>query len=148
MAKYQAGMLVVYGNLGVREIETVGPQSFCGEPAKDYYTLRPYFSDSHDRSYIPTEIKTEELPAPVSNNQTVLAEHYQAVIHTNDFYEYLKLYKELSRKQIAQRGRGRKVNAMDSHFYQMTEHVLQEELAAALHETQEDAGKRLAEAVK
>ena len=86
MAKYQAGMLVVYGNLGVREIETVGPQSFCGEPAKDYYTLRPYFSDSHDRSYIPTEkedvlrpvspaeqitvdlekIKTEELPAPVS----------------------------------------------------------------------------------
>lgn len=70
------------------------------------------------------------------------------MIHTNDFYEYLKLYKELSRKQIAQRGRGRKVNAMDSHFYQMTEHVLQEELAAALHETQEDAGKRLAEAVK
>ncbi len=168
MAKYQAGMLVVYGNLGVHEIETVGPQSFCGEPAKDYYTLRPYFSDSHDRSYIPTEkedvlrpvspaeqitvdlekIKTEELPAPVSNNQTVLEEHYQAVIHTNDFYEYLKLYKELSRKQIAQRGRGRKVNAMDSHFYQMTEHVLREELAAALHETQEDAGKRLAEAVK
>ena len=49
MAKYQAGMLVVYGNLGVREIETVGPQSFCGEPAKDYYTLRPYFSDSYDR---------------------------------------------------------------------------------------------------
>lgn len=37
---------------------------------------------------------------------------------------------------------------MDSHFYQMTEHVLREELAAALHETQEDAGKRLAEAVK
>lgn len=58
MAKYQAGMLVVYGNLGVREIETVGPQSFCGEPAKDYYTLRPYFSDSHDRSYIPTEKRT------------------------------------------------------------------------------------------
>ena len=64
MAKYQAGMLVVYGNLGVREIETVGPQSFCGEPAKDYYTLRPYFSDSHDRSYIPTE--KEDVLRPVS----------------------------------------------------------------------------------
>ena len=144
MAKYQAGMLVVYGNLGVREIETVGPQSFCGEPAKDYYTLRPYFSDSHDRSYIPTE--KEDVLRPVSPAEQITVD--QAVIHTNDFYEYLKLYKELSRKQIAQRGRGRKVNAMDSHFYQMTEHVLQEELAAALHETQEDAGKRLAEAVK
>ena len=168
MAKYQAGMLVVYGNLGVHEIEAVGPQSFCGEPAKDYYTLRPYFSDSHDRSYIPTEkegvlrpvsaaeqitadferIKAEELPAPISNNQTVLAEHYQAVIHTNDFYEYLKLYKELYQKQAAQRSRGRKTNTMDIHFYQMVERVLREELAAAFHETLEEADKRLMAAVK
>ena len=29
MVKYQAGTLVVYGNLGVHVIETVGPQSFC-----------------------------------------------------------------------------------------------------------------------
>lgn len=167
MPQYQAGMLVVYGNLGVYEIEKVGPQSFCGEPAKEYYTLRPYFSDSNDRSYIPTEkegvlrpissaeqikadlekIRTEELSAPASNNQTVLAEHYQALIHTNDFYEYLKLYKELHQKQTAQRGRGRKVNAMDSHFYQMVERVLREELAVVFHVSQEDAGRQLMEAI-
>ena len=64
MAKYQAGMLVVYGNLGVHEIETVGPQSFCGEPAKDYYTLRPYFTDSHDHSYIPTAKEGALRPVP------------------------------------------------------------------------------------
>ena len=34
MAQYQAGMLVVYGKLGVHEIETVGLQRFCGKPAK------------------------------------------------------------------------------------------------------------------
>lgn len=34
MAQYQAGMLVVYGKLGVHEIETVALQSFCGKPAK------------------------------------------------------------------------------------------------------------------
>ena len=167
MPKYQAGMLVVYGNLGVHEIEKVGPQSFCGEPAKEYYTLRPYFSGSHDRSYIPTEkegvlrpvssaeqikadfekIRAEELSVPASNSQTALAEHYQEMLHTNDFYEYLKLYKELHRKQTAQRGRGRKVNAMDSHFYQMVERVLREELAVVFHETQEDAGKQLMEAI-
>lgn len=167
MARYQAGMLVVYGNLGVHEIEAVGPQSFCGKPAKDYYTLRPYFSDSHDRSYIPAEkervlrpvspaeqitadferIKAEEVPASGSNNQTVLAEHYQAVIHTNKFYEYLKLYKELYQKQNAQRSRGRKVNTMDNHFYQMVERVLREELAAAFSEPLENAEKRLMAAV-
>ena len=103
MSQYQAGTLVVYGNLGVHEIEAVGPQSFCGEPAREYYTLRPYFSDSHDRSYIPTakegilrpvstpeqaaacleQVRSEPDAAPASANQTVLAEHYQAVIHTN-----------------------------------------------------------------
>lgn len=80
-------------------------------------------------------------------NQTMLAEHYQAMIHTNDFYEYLKLFKELYRKQNTQRGRGRKVNAMDSHFYQMVEHVLREELAAAFGESQVDANKQLIAAV-
>ena len=168
MSKYQSGMLVVYGNLGVNEIEKVGPQSFCGEQAKDYYTLRPYFSDSHDHSYIPTEkedvlrpvssaeritadferLKTEELPVPASNNQTTLAEHYKAMIHTNDFYEYLKLFKELYQKQITQRGRGRKVNMMDVHFYQMAERVLREELAVVFHETLEEAGEQLIAAVK
>ena len=34
MAQYQAGMLVVYGKLGVHEIEAVDLQSFCGKPAK------------------------------------------------------------------------------------------------------------------
>ena len=168
MAGYQAGTLVVYGNLGVNEIEKVGPQSFCGEPAKEYYTLRPYFSDSHDRSYIPTakesalrpvcspeqirecfeRIKTEELPAAASSNQTALAERYQAMIHTDDFYEYLKLFKELYRKQAAQRDKGRKINAMDVHFYQMTERVLQEELAVSFHETLEEADRRLKDAMK
>lgn len=167
MAQYQAGTLVVYGNLGVNEIERVGPQSFCGEPAKDYYTLRPYFPDFHGRSYIPAaqegvlrpvssaeqitadfeKIKSEELPVPISNNQTALAEHYQSMLHTNDFYGYLKLFKELYQKQAAQRSRGRKFSTMDVHFYQMAERVLREELAIAFSESLEDAEKQLIDAV-
>ena len=167
MSQYQAGTLVVYGNLGVHEIEAVGPQSFCGEPAREYYTLRPYFSDSHDRSYIPTakegvlrpvstpeqaaacleQVRSEPDAAPASANQTVLAEHYQAVIHTNDFYEYLKLFRELAHKQSTQRSKGRKVNAMDAYFYQMAERTLREELAVAFHETPEAAARRLEAAV-
>ena len=84
MSRFQAGALVVYGNLGVHEVEGVGLRRFCDESAREYYTLRPYFSDSHDRSYIPTEkeaalrpvtpaqqaeadlarIKAEKLPIP------------------------------------------------------------------------------------
>ena len=114
MSRFQAGALVVYGNLGVHEVEGVGLRRFCDESAREYYTLRPYFSDSHDRNYIPTEkeaalrpvtpaqqaeadlarIKAEKLPIP-AGVQTALAEHYQALLHTNDFYQYLTLFKEL-----------------------------------------------------
>ena len=168
MSRFQAGALVVYGNLGVHEVEGVGLRRFCDEPAREYYTLRPYFSDSHDRSYIPTakegalrpvrsaeqiteeleRIKAEELPTPVSQNQAMLAEHYQAMLHTNDFYQYLTLFKELGQKQTQQQSRGRKINAMDAYFYQMVERVLREELAVAFGESQQEAGRRLLEVLR
>ena len=164
MSRFQAGALVVYGNLGVHEVEDVGLRRFCDEPAREYYTLRPYFSDSHDRSYIPTakegalrpvtpaqqaeadlaRIKAETLPIP-AGIQTALAEHYQALLHTNDFYQYLTLFKELGQKQTQQQSRGRKINAMDAYFYQMVERVLREELAVTFGGSQQEAGRRLLE---
>lgn len=39
-------------------------------------------------------IKEEKLPIP-AGVQAALAEHYQALLHTNDFYQYLTLFKEL-----------------------------------------------------
>ena len=167
MSRFQAGALVVYGNLGVHEVEDVGLRQFGDESAREYYTLRPYFSDSHDRSYIPTEkeaalrpvtpaqqaeadlarIKAEKLPIP-AGVQTALAEHYQALLHTNDFYQYLILFKELGQKQTQQQNRGRKINAMDTYFYQMVERVLREELAVAFGESQQEAGRRLLEVLR
>lgn len=167
MAQFQAGTIVVYGNLGVHEVENVCKKSFAGEPAREYYTLRPYFTDSNDRSYIPTDkenvirsvispkeaqsclekIRTEEISSAGFSNQTFLAAHYQELLHANNFYEDLKLFKELYRKQKIQRSKGRKTNAMDVHFYQLSERILKEELAIAFHETPEEAEKQLKEAV-
>ena len=87
-------------------------------------------------------IKAETLPIP-AGVQTALAEHYQALLHTNDFYQYLTLFKELGQKQTQQQSRGRKINAMDAYFYQMVERVLREELAVVFRESPEEAGRRL-----
>ena len=106
-----------------------------------FEALRPVVSEQQAADAF-ARIKTEEPPIP-AGAQPALAEHYQALLHTNDFYEYLKLFKELYQKQTAQRSRGRKANAMDSYFYQIVKRVLQEELAVALHESQEEANKRL-----
>jgi len=92
-------------------------------------------------------IKAETLPIP-TGIQTALAEHYQALLHTNDFYQYLTLFKELGQKQTQQQSRGRKINAMDTYFYQMVERVLREELAVAFGESQQEAGRRLLEILR
>ena len=158
MSRFQAGALVVYGNLGVHEVEGVGLRRFCDESAREYYTLRPYFSDSHEAALRPVtpaqqaeadlaRIKAEKLPIP-AGVQTALAEHYQALLHTNDFYQYLTLFKELGQKQTQQQSRGRKINAMDTYFYQMVERVLREELAVAFGESQQEAGRRLLEVLR
>ena len=89
-------------------------------------------------------IKEENLPIP-AGVQTALAEHYQALLHTNDVYQYLTLFKELGQKQTPQQSRGRKINAMDAYFYQMVERVLQEELAVTFGESHQKAGRRLLE---
>ena len=91
-------------------------------------------------------IKAETLPIP-TGVQPALAEHYQALLHTNDFYQYLTLFKELGQKQIQQQSRGRRINAMDAHFYQMVERVLREELAVSFGETQQEADRRLLSAL-
>ncbi len=93
-------------------------------------------------------IKAEKLPIPAGGVQTALAEHYQALLHTNDFYQYLTLFKELGQKQTQQQSRGRKINAMDTYFYQMVERVLREELAVAFGESQQEAGRRLLEVLR
>ena len=72
MSRFQAGALVVYGNLGVHEVEGVGLRRFGDESAREYYTLRPYFSDSHDRSYIPTA--KEDALRPVTPAQQAEAD--------------------------------------------------------------------------
>lgn len=72
MSRFQVGALVVYGNLGVHEVKGVGLRRFCEEPAREYYTLRPYFSDSHDRSYIPTA--KEDALRPVVSAQQAAAD--------------------------------------------------------------------------
>jgi len=87
-------------------------------------------------------IKAEKLPIP-AGVQPALAEHYQALLHTNDFYQYLTLFKELGQKQTQQQSRGRKINAMDAYFYQMVERVLREELAVVFGESRQEAGRRL-----
>ena len=163
MARFQKGQLIVYGNAGVCEVEEVGMKRFAEMEPKEYYTLRPFFEDGNDRLYVPTgtsaflrpivapeeaktyleELKTAEVEIFDGKGQTALAEHYQELMHEHSIGSYLKLFKEISKKESLQKSKGRKLNAVDQHFYKLAEQLLSEELAVSLGQSPSDVRKSL-----
>lgn len=163
MAVFQAGQNVIYRNIGVCEVEAVGAKSFCGEKPKEYYTLRLLYTKGNDRLYVPTStdaflrpitgpeqaesyletLEASETPVFCSRNQPALVEHYQQMFQTNDLLDHLKLYKEICCKEQMQKSRGRKLNAVDQHFYHLPEQLLSEEFAVSLCSTPLEMRKKL-----
>lgn len=155
MALFQTGQIVIYRNIGVCRVEEVSKKSFADEPPKDYYTLCPIYAKGNDKIYVPADtkaflrpitepeqaasyletLKTAEAPVFSCRNQTELVTHYQKMFQTNDLQEHLKLFKEICKKEQMQKSRGRKLSAVDQHFYQLTEQLLSEEFALSLRET-------------
>ena len=146
IAEHVAGSVEAFAGLMNKKAAELG--------CMDTYFITPNGLDKEDENGFHgttaadlARIKAETLPIP-TGIQTALAEHYQALLHTNDFYQYLTLFKELGQKQTQQQSRGRKINAMDTYFYQMVERVLREELAVAFGESQQEAGRRLLEVLR
>lgn len=65
MSRFQAGALVVYGNLGVHEVEAVGLRRFCDEPAREYYTLRPYLMNENKMGTVPVNKLLVSMATPM-----------------------------------------------------------------------------------
>lgn len=163
MALFHKGQLIIYGNIGVCEVESIGRMTFFGDSAKEYYTLRPFFTKNNDRIYIPTDteafmrpvIEAEEAAsylnamkaADVSifccKNQSLLMGHYQEMMQSHQLLDSMKLFKEICRKESMQKSKGRKLNAVDQHFYKLTDQLLSEEFALSLKESPRDASQRL-----
>lgn len=152
MALFKTGQIVVYRNIGVCRIADVGPMHFGDDAPKDYYTLQPLYAKGNDKIYVPADVRAvlrpmtdpetaaselkllSELEAPVfsSRNQTELVAHYQQLFQTNDLTEHLILFKEICQKERLQKSKGRKLSAVDQHFYQLAEQLLSEEFSLAL----------------
>lgn len=166
MALFHPGQVIVYGNVGVCEVEGVRTMNLTGNISKEYYTLRPFFSQNSDRIYIPIDtgaytrpvlsaeeaasaletLRTTDVKAFTARSSPLLAAHYQERMQSHALADHLTLYKEICQKEARQKECGRKLNSVDLHFYQQAEQLLSEEFAFSLHETPAEARKTLREA--
>ena len=161
--KYQIGQYIMYLNRGVCQIEAIGKVPFLPNKEKDYYTLRPPFTNSNEHIYIPVnsekymkdmitcdeahsylaDLKDLEVKPIRSSKASHLTTHYQELLSTPDIHKHLQLFKELWLKEDRAKKLGRRLGETERRFKRKIEELLSEEFAIALNESPALSIKRL-----
>ncbi len=161
------GQYIVYSNSGICRVEAIGRLSFMQGSQKEYYTLRPFYTTSDARIYVPVHtnvsmrkamtreeafgclehLKTMEVTLCSSKKQNFLAAYYRELLAAQDVNGYLRVYKEGCQKEKSAKERRKKLGQVDLQFYRLAERMLSEELSIVLQETLDSSKQRLYEAV-
>lgn len=161
--KYNVGQYVMYRNSMVCRVEAIGKLQFLQNSDGTYYTLKPSFTATDEKNYIPTtsegclravitpdeantyldRLAKMDAKPYASNKKQQLASHYQELFSSDDLNERLLLLKEVSMKDKAEREKGKKLAATDEQYKKKIEQILSEEFAIALSETPELSKARL-----
>lgn len=160
---FRIGQYIVYSNFGICRVEAIGKLNFIHNTQKEYYTLRPPYTTSNERIYVPVNssvfmrnaitreeaffyldhLKDMEVKVVQSKKPGFLAAHYQELINTSDINGYLRLFKEIYQKEKLMKNCGKKLGQVDLRFYQLAERMLSKEFSIALQETPDCSKKRL-----
>ena len=149
---FQPGQLLVYGSTGVCRVEEItAPNLTKADRGRQYYLLKPLFQDGviyapvdNEKISIRPVISREEAEALISlipsiqkdpcraSSLQALAHHYQAVIHSHDCKDLLKLTVSIYAKRQQAEAQKRRLGAMDERYLKQAERLLHGELSAAL----------------
>ena len=150
---FQKGDYIMYGNVGVCQVEDVGVPSHIStaDPDRTYYTLRPVYQTG--TIYIPVdtkifmrplltekevlnlidripEIKEEQVEG---RNLRVLSDRYEASLRTHACEDLIQLIKTIYVKGQTVRQNGRQLGQTDQRYFKRAEELLYGEFAIALH---------------
>lgn len=148
---YHVGERIVYGSVGVCEIEAIGPLDIHGaKKEKDYYTLLPVYQSG--RIFAPVDttvyirpVLTKEEALDIINkipnverevyenrNPRMLNEHYQIYLKSGDCIDLVRLVRAIYAKGEQEAERGHKLSQVDENYMKRAEELLHNELACAL----------------
>lgn len=152
---YAVGTSILYGQMGVCQIESIGESPFREEAGRSYYKLRARFSSSGELIYIPVDADRSLRPLIDSGaaadcldllasltpqvyrtrRPADLTVHYQEMLASCDPRDSLLLLKEINCKKRDLAAHGKKLSQVDVRYLKLAERLVCEELAAALDTT-------------
>lgn len=148
---YQVGERIIYGAVGVCEIEAIGPLDIHGaKKEKMYYTLLPLYRGGKIFAPVDTAVFTRpvltrgEALALISRipdierdvydnrNPRLLNEHYQGYFKTGKCTDLVRLVRAIYTKGEQAAEKGRRLSQVDENCMKRAEELLHNELACAL----------------
>ena len=155
---FQKGDYVVYGNLGVCQVEGVEERRFEGlDAAHLYYQLTPvyqggvlYVPADNPRIALRAVISAEEANRLIdtipsmdsrafhSRSAQELSAHYEEALKTHDCADLLQLIRSLYTKKSDLASQKRKFGRVDEHFMKCAEDSINGEFAVALGISREE----------
>jgi len=160
---YRIGTSILYGRMGVCEVESIGAPPFQKDDGRLYYKLRSRFSNSGELVYVPVDASVSMRPLISggeasdylallprleprvfrSRNLADVTAHYQSMLATSDLKDCLLLIKEVYCKQKELEAHSKKLGQVDSRYLKVAERLVCEEFAAALQTTPDSMRERL-----
>lgn len=148
---FKIGELVVNGNRGVFQVETIGPLDMLHVSAdKMYYTLRSV-RGQEQTVYIPVNSQKSSLRKVISKEQTLdliarlpmlnpldvenergREQKYKESMEKHECEEWMKMVKTLYGRTQERRTRGKRVTSVDEKYMQIAKKCLIEEFAVSL----------------
>lgn len=164
---FEIGDYLIYRRQGVCKLESIETPKSLQHTGKQYYKLRPAFSDNRETIYIPVDAGVhmrpvvsdeeamrylelaEELQPEVfwSSHTALLTQHYQELLSTYEIKDYLTLIKEVCLKEREALKKGRKLGQVDTRFLTTAGKLVCEEFAVALNTSPEQVRERLEQAM-
>ena len=154
---FKVGEYVVYGHNGVCRITKIGPlETVAKDKDRLYYTLIP-FGETGSTVFAPVDSQKIPMRKIISKEEALLLieemkeiavlgiteerkreETYKNALKTCDCKKLVSLIKTIYRRKQEREAQGKHLTAADSRYFRTAEHVLYDELAAAL---EIDSGK-------
>lgn len=164
---YTVGDSVLYGRMGVCQVESISVPPFQKDRNRNYYKLRAEFSSCDEVIYIPVDadslirslIGSEEAEdyldllsrmtpqACHTRQSTELSSFYQKMLDSCGLQDSLLLLKTIFVKGKDLESRGKKLGQVDVRYQKLAERLVCEEFAAVLHTTPELMRKRVYDAM-
>lgn len=148
---FNIGDLVVYGNIGVCTVDSIGHADFSGaDKEKEYYGLTPYYS-GRSHIFIPCDSckvvirhiiskeEAEDIIKGINDIETIEVSDeknrelvYKNAIRSCDCRQIIGLIKTIYERKQVRLAEGKKITANDEKYFNLAEDKLYGEFAVAL----------------